>query len=46
MNEDDADCGSLMQSTAATLDDEAVEQLFVSTQQSNLKLCMECAVER
>jgi GTP-binding protein EngB required for normal cell division len=46
MNEDDADCGSLMQSTAATLDDEAVEQLFVSTQQSNLKLCMKYAVER
>jgi hypothetical protein len=46
MDRDDADCGPLMQFTAATLDDEVVKQLFVSTQQSNLGLCMKYAVER
>jgi hypothetical protein len=46
MDKDDADCGPLMQFTAATLDDEVVKQLFVSTQQINLELCMKYAVER
>ncbi|KAG2135022.1 hypothetical protein BD769DRAFT_1712375 [Suillus cothurnatus] len=46
MDKDDADCGPLIERTAATLDDEVVGQLFVSTQQTNLELCMKYAVER
>ncbi|KAG1752222.1 hypothetical protein EDB19DRAFT_1870682, partial [Suillus lakei] len=46
MNLDDADCGPLMERTAGTLDDEMLTQLFVSTQQTNLALCMKYAVER
>jgi hypothetical protein len=46
MDKDDADCGPLIESTAGTLDDEVVEQLFVSTQKINIELCMKYAVER
>ncbi|KAG2030123.1 hypothetical protein BDR03DRAFT_214183 [Suillus americanus] len=46
MNEDNADCGPLIERTAATLDNEVLQQLFVSTQQTNLELCMKYAVER
>jgi hypothetical protein len=46
MDKDDADCGPLMERTAGTLDDEVVEQLFVSTQKTNMELCMKYAVER
>ncbi|KAG1752844.1 hypothetical protein EDB19DRAFT_1670121 [Suillus lakei] len=43
---DDADCGPLMERTAGTLDSGVLTQLFVSTQQTNLELCMKYAVER
>ncbi|KAG1734540.1 hypothetical protein EDD22DRAFT_1045349 [Suillus occidentalis] len=46
MNKDDADCGSLIERTAETLDSEVLQQLFVSTQQTNLDLCMKYAVEK
>ncbi|KAG1727226.1 GTP-binding protein [Suillus lakei] len=46
MNKDDASCGLLMERTAETLDNEVLTQLFVSTQQINLELCMKYAVER
>ncbi|KAG1743437.1 GTP-binding protein [Suillus lakei] len=46
MDSDDADCQPLMERTAGTLDDEVLMQLFVSTQQTNLELCMKYAVER
>jgi hypothetical protein len=46
MDKDDADYGPLIERTAGTLDDEVVEQLFISTQQTNLELCMRYAVER
>ncbi|KAG2751841.1 GTP-binding protein [Suillus brevipes Sb2] len=46
MNKDDADCGSLIERTAGTLDNEVLQQLFVSTQRTNLDLCMKYAVER
>ncbi|KAG2344140.1 hypothetical protein BDR05DRAFT_961985 [Suillus weaverae] len=46
MDKDDADCGPLIERTARTLDNEVLQQLFVSTQQTNLKLCMKYAVER
>ncbi|KAG1847974.1 hypothetical protein C8R48DRAFT_615121 [Suillus tomentosus] len=46
MNEDNADCGALIERTAGTLNDEMLEQLFVSTQQTNLEICMRFAIER
>ncbi|KAG1786370.1 GTP-binding protein [Suillus plorans] len=46
MNEDNADCGALIESTAGTLNDEMLEQLFVSTQQTSLEICMRYAIER
>jgi len=46
MDNDDADCGPLIERTAGTLDDKVVEQLFVSTQKINIELCMKYAVER
>ncbi|KAG2125671.1 hypothetical protein DEU56DRAFT_743611 [Suillus clintonianus] len=46
MNKDDADCGALIERTAGTLDDQVLQQLFVSTQQTNLELCMTYAVEK
>ncbi|KAG2051227.1 hypothetical protein BDR06DRAFT_959218 [Suillus hirtellus] len=46
MNKDNADCGALIERTAGTLDDEALKQLFVSTQQTNLEICMKYAIER
>ncbi|KAG2346615.1 era-like GTP-binding protein, partial [Suillus weaverae] len=46
MDKDDADCGPLMECTAGTMDNEVLHQLFVSTQQTNLELCIKYAVER
>ncbi|KAG1810391.1 GTP-binding protein [Suillus plorans] len=45
MDRDDADCGPLIKRTAETLDNEVLKQLFVSTQLTNLELCMKYAVE-
>ncbi|KAG1755937.1 GTP-binding protein [Suillus lakei] len=43
----DADCaGPLIERTAETLDDDTLKQLFVSTQRTNLEVCMRYAVER
>jgi GTP-binding protein EngB required for normal cell division len=46
MDKDDADCWPLIERTAEALDDQVVEQLFVSTTQNNLELCMKYAVEK
>ncbi|KAG1848831.1 hypothetical protein C8R48DRAFT_392007 [Suillus tomentosus] len=46
MDKYDADCGTLMERTAGTLDNEVLRQLFVSTQQTNLEICMKYGVER
>ncbi|KAG1894206.1 GTP-binding protein [Suillus fuscotomentosus] len=45
MDKDDADCGILIERTAETLDDDTLKKMFVSTQRSNLELCMRYAVE-
>ncbi|KAG1758654.1 hypothetical protein EDD22DRAFT_849811, partial [Suillus occidentalis] len=45
LRKDDADCGLLIKRTAAILDDDTLKQMFVSTQRTNLKLCMRYAVE-
>jgi len=41
MNEPEADCDSLIEQTAATLTNNVLQALFVSTQQNNLRLCIE-----
>ncbi|KAG1741068.1 hypothetical protein EDB19DRAFT_732542 [Suillus lakei] len=46
MDKDDADCTLLIERTAETLDDDVLKQLFISTQQTNLELCIRYAVER
>ncbi|KAG1768827.1 hypothetical protein EDD22DRAFT_211878 [Suillus occidentalis] len=46
MDKDDADCGPLIKRTAEILDDDVLKQLFVSTQRTNLELCMSYAVGR
>ncbi|KAG2049901.1 hypothetical protein BDR06DRAFT_1011681 [Suillus hirtellus] len=46
MDQDNADCGPLIERTAGILDDEALKQFFVSTQQAILENCMKCALER
>ncbi|KAG2072219.1 hypothetical protein BDR04DRAFT_1153482 [Suillus decipiens] len=46
MNKDGADCGPLIQCTAGTLDNDVLQRLFISTQQTNLELCMEYALRR
>jgi len=45
MDKDDADCGMLIERTAETLDDETLKQLFVSTQRTNLEVCMRYALK-
>ncbi|KAG1776633.1 GTP-binding protein [Suillus placidus] len=44
MDKDDADCGPLIERTAETLDDETLKQMFVSTQRTNLGVCIRLAV--
>jgi hypothetical protein len=44
MDKDDADCGPLIECTAEILDDDTLKQMFVSTQRTNVELCMRCAV--
>jgi hypothetical protein len=45
MDKDDADCGPLIERTADILDDDVLKQMFVSTQRTNLELCMRYAVK-
>ncbi|KAG2746335.1 hypothetical protein P692DRAFT_20836132, partial [Suillus brevipes Sb2] len=46
MDNDDANCVPLIERTAGTLDSEVLTQLFVSTQQTKMELCMKYAVEK
>lgn len=46
MNKEDASCNELISQTAAALDNEVLEQLLISTQQSNLGLCIEYSLKR
>ncbi|KIM56548.1 hypothetical protein SCLCIDRAFT_132244 [Scleroderma citrinum Foug A] len=45
MHENGADCGPLLEMTATALDEVALQLLLVSTQQTNLHLCIEWAVK-
>ncbi|KAG2045970.1 hypothetical protein BDR06DRAFT_899966 [Suillus hirtellus] len=46
MDKDGADCRLLIERTVGILDNEVLVQLFVSTQQTNLELCMEYGIKR
>ncbi|KAJ8595216.1 hypothetical protein M405DRAFT_759541 [Rhizopogon salebrosus TDB-379] len=46
MNIDKTDCGPLLECTTGALGDEALEMLLISTQQTNLELCITYAVKR
>ncbi|KAL4063706.1 hypothetical protein J3A83DRAFT_4192329 [Scleroderma citrinum] len=45
MHEQSADCGPLLKETATALDEEALKLLLVSTQETNLHLCIEWAIK-
>ncbi|KAG2753820.1 hypothetical protein P692DRAFT_20828818 [Suillus brevipes Sb2] len=44
MNQPNANCNTLLESTTFALDDQELRLCLVSTQQSNLELCIKCAV--
>ncbi|KAG6815341.1 hypothetical protein H0H93_010101 [Arthromyces matolae] len=46
MNLPEADCSELLEVTAAALDDDTLQLLFVATQQANLKLCTTHAIDK
>jgi len=46
MEKDNADCGPLLECTTGALGEEAMQMLLISTQQTNLGLCIKYAVER
>ena len=46
MDKEQADCTTLISTTAKALDDEMLETLLVSVQQVNLQVCVEYAVRR
>ncbi|KAJ8581427.1 hypothetical protein M405DRAFT_624002 [Rhizopogon salebrosus TDB-379] len=46
MNIDDTDCGPLLECTTGSLGDEALQMLLISTQQTNLELCITYAVKK
>ena len=46
MHTENGDCSKLMEETAEMLNDEAIEQMFVSTQQISVELCTERALKR
>ena len=46
MEKDNADCGPLLECTTGALGEEAMQMLLISTQQTNLALCIKYAVEK
>ncbi|KAI6132631.1 GTP-binding protein, partial [Pisolithus croceorrhizus] len=46
MHEEKADCTTLMQCTADALNEETLQSLLISTQQSSIAICVEYAVQK
>ena len=46
MEKDNADCGPLLEGTTNALGEEAMQMLLISTQRTNLALCIKYAVEK
>ncbi|KAG1845739.1 hypothetical protein C8R48DRAFT_439939 [Suillus tomentosus] len=44
MNKHNTNCDALLESTTLALDDEELRLCLVSTQQSNMELCIQCAI--
>jgi hypothetical protein len=46
MEKDSADCVPLLESTTSVLGEEAMQMLLISTQRTNMALCIKYAVEK
>ena len=46
MHTPEADCQELVEKTAASIDNDVLQLLFVSVQQTNLKTCIQYAIRR
>ncbi len=46
MNKLNANCSELVEKTAASLNNDILQQLFVSTQQNSLKVCIQYAIRK
>jgi len=46
MENNNADCGPLLECTTEALGEEAMQMLLISTQQTNLALCIKYAVKK
>ncbi|KAI6044354.1 hypothetical protein EDC04DRAFT_3087428 [Pisolithus marmoratus] len=46
MHQEDADCTSLMECTANVLNEEGLQRLLISTQQSSIGICVKYAVDK
>jgi len=46
MEKNNADCEPLLESTTSALGEEAMQMLLISTQQTNMALCIKYAVEK
>ena len=46
MHKSGADCNDLIEKTAAALSSEELQQLFLSTQQNNVEICLKYGIKR
>jgi hypothetical protein len=46
MEKDNANCERLLESTTSALSEESMQMLLISTQQTNMALCIKYAVEK
>jgi hypothetical protein len=46
MEKDNANCEPLLESTTSTLGEEPMQMLLISTQRTNIALCIKYAVEK
>jgi len=46
MHEPGADCKDLIETTADALSSEELQQLFISTQQNNVEVCIKYGIKR
>lgn len=45
MRKEDSNCSELIEKTANVLDDDRLKLLFVSVQQNNIDICIQCALQ-
>ena len=46
MHKSGGDCNDLIEKTAAALSSKELQQLFLSTQQNNIEICLKYGIER